>query len=126
MSDTNIDEVTAALIMAAGGQDKHVIGAEQLARVGTCLFVLIKGELQRTPHIGGQQYGSVTQLATRYGKSVNTLKVWARQLEADGMIKPLQGAPDREGAKGDTLYSFAEFDEALRERRERWNAKMND
>lgn len=126
MQDTHSDVIKSALLTAAGGKDQHIIGAEQLANAIAYLLELFKAELQSAQHASAQQYGSITQLATRYGKSVNTLKVWARQLEAEGAIKPLQGAPNKAEAKGDAMYSFAEFDKALRERRKQWNTKMNN
>ena len=123
MSELTTNSIKALFLEAAGGIENHVIGAEQLANTMTCLLMLFRDKLQVTPKPFEQMYGSVTQLATRYGKSVNTLKVWARQLEAEGLINPLEGAPEREGARGDTIYSFEEFDAALRERRK---AKINN
>ena len=115
MNDKNILQI--ALTQAAGGSGKQIPSAEDLGCFGACLLANIQNMLKSTPNTGGQQFGSATELATRYGRSVNTMKVWLRNLEKDGTIKPIQGAPDREGAKGDTLYSFAEVDDALRVKR---------
>lgn len=64
---------------------------------------------------GGQEYGLASEYAKRVGRSLNTVKDWLRNLEAKGMIHPIQGAPSKPGAVGDTLYNFAEVDAALRE-----------
>ena len=64
---------------------------------------------------GGQEYGLASEYAKRIGRSLNTVKDWLRNLEAKDMIHPIQGAPSKPGAVGDTLYNFAEVDAALRE-----------
>lgn len=116
MSQSNSNYMTA-LLLAAGGSGKQILSSDDMAGFGACLLANIESMLKRSPYMGGQQYGSATELATRYGRSVNTVKVWLRKLEAQGEIHPIQGAPEREGAKGDTLYSFVEVDEALRKKR---------
>ena len=116
MTNTN-NILKLALVQAAGGSGKQIPSADDLGSFGACLLANIENMLKRTPNTGGQQFGSATECATRYGRSVNTMKVWLRNLEKEGAIKPIQGAPDREGAKGDTLYSFAEVDDALRVKR---------
>lgn len=113
----NISNIQLALTLAAGGTGKQIPSSEDLGSFGACLLANIENMLKRTPNTGGQQFGNATEVATRYGRSVNTVKVWLRNLEKEGTIKPIQGAPDREGAKGDTLYCFAEVDEALRGKR---------
>ena len=109
--------IQAALTLAAGGSGKQIPSSDDLGSFGACLLANIENMLKRTPNTGGQQFGNATEVATRYGRSVNTVKVWLRKLEEQGLINPIQGAPEREGAKGDTLYSFAEVDAALREKR---------
>ena len=64
-------------------------------------------------------YGLASEYAKRVGRSLNTVKDWLRQLETMGMIHPIEGAPSRPGAVGDTLYNFAEVDNALRTIRQR-------
>ena len=113
----NNDTIKAALTLAAGGSGKQIPSADDLGSFGACLLANIENLLKRTPNTGGQQFGNATEVATRYGRSVNTVKVWLRKLEEQGVINPIQGAPEREGAKGDTLFSFAEVDAALREKR---------
>lgn len=114
---TSLVDIQTALTLAAGGTGKQIPSSDDLGSFGACLLANIENMLKRTPNTGGQQYGSATELATRYGRSANTVKVWLRNLEKEGAINPIQGAPDREGAKGDTLYCFTEVDEALREKR---------
>lgn len=114
---TNTSLIHTALLQAAGGSGKQILSSDDMAGFGACLLANIESMLKSTPNTGGQQYGNATEVATRYGRSVNTVKVWLRKLEEQGAIHPIQGAPEREGAKGDTLYSFAEVDEALREKR---------
>lgn len=108
---------SAALTEAAGGSGKQIPSADDLGNFGACLLANIENLLKRTPNTLGQQFGNATEVATRYGRSVNTVKVWLRKLEEQGLINPIQGAPEREGAKGDTLFSFAEVDAALRKKR---------
>lgn len=115
MSTPSYTEI--ALTQAAGGSGKQIPSSDDLGKFGACLLANIESMLKSTPNTGGQQYGLASELATRYGRSLNTIKVWLKQLEEDGVIKPLQGAPAREGAKGDTLYSFTEVDAALRDKR---------
>ena len=43
---------------------------------------------------GGQEYGLASEYAKRIGRSLNTVKDWLRNLEAKGMIHPIQGAPN--------------------------------
>ena len=43
---------------------------------------------------GGQEYGLASEYAKRIGRSLNTVKDWVRNLEAKGMIHPIQGAPN--------------------------------
>lgn len=114
---SNIDTIKLALVQAAGGSGKQIPSADDLGSFGACLLANIENMLKRTPNTGGQQFGNATEVATRYGRSVNTVKVWLRNLERSGVINPIQGAPEREGAKGDTLYSFAEVDSALQDKR---------
>lgn len=67
-----------------------------------------------TPGAGVQVYGLASEYARRTGLSLNTRKDWLRSLEAKGMIHPIEGAPSKPGAIGDTLYNFIEVDNALR------------
>ena len=76
-------------------------------------------DLRTEQYITYSPNGDVTPLVT-FGDTLterSTLTALARKLEEQGLINPIQGAPEREGAKGDTLFSFAEVDAALREKR---------
>ena len=42
------------------------------------------------------------------------------------MIHPIEGAPSKPGAVGDTLYNFIEVDNALREIRQQRLAKASE
>lgn len=80
---------------------------------------------RHTPGTGVQVYGLASEYAKRTGRSLNTIKERLRNLEAKGMIHPIEGAPSKPGAVGDTLYNFIEIDNALREvRKKRLNMSI--
>lgn len=112
----DIDGTKAAFLRAAGGETSSpVVTPNGLADFGVTFLSNLMAMLKPRLATGGQEYGLASEYAKRIGRSLNTVKDWLRNLEAKDMIHPIQGAPSKPGAVGDTLYNFAEVDAALRE-----------
>ena len=112
----DIDGTKAAFLRAAGGESSSpVVTPKGLADFGVAFLSNLMAMIKPRLATGGQEYGLASEYAKRVGRSLNTVKDWLRNLEAKGMIHPIQGAPSKPGAVGDTLYNFAEVDSALRE-----------
>ena len=115
----NSERFTEAMTIAAGADaSSPVIGTAAYIKMQGCFWANLRALLddwRRTPGAVGQEYGLASEYAKRIGRSLNTVKDWLRNLEAKDMIHPIQGAPSKPGAVGDTLYNFAEVDAALRE-----------
>lgn len=115
---TTAEALKQALRVAAGAEaSSPVLTTNAFINMQACLWanlVELLDTWRRSPGSVGQEYGLVSEYAKRIGRNTNTVKDWVRNLEAKGMIHPIQGAPSRPGAKGDTLYNFAEVDIALR------------
>lgn len=112
----DIDGTKAAFLRAAGGETSSpVVTPNGLADFGVAFLSNLMAAIKPRLATGGQEYGLASEYAKRIGRSLNTVKDWLRNLEAKGMIHPIQGAPSKPGAVGDTLYNFAEVDAALRE-----------
>ncbi len=118
----NSEALQKALNIAAGDAIiSPVITTEAYIRMQTCFWANLVAMLdawRHTPGSGIQVYGLASEYAKRVGRSLNTIKDWLRNLEAKGMIHPIEGAPGKLGAVGDALYNFVEVDNALREIRE--------
>lgn len=118
----NSEALQKALIIAAGDAiNSPVLTTEAYIRMQTCFWANLVAMLDAwryTPGSGVQVYGLAIEYARRVGRSLNTIKDWLRNLEAKGMIHPIEGSPSRPGAIGDTLYNFVEVDNALREIRQ--------
>lgn len=114
----NTEALKNALIAAAGNSiHSPVLSTEAYIKMQCCFWANLSALLNawRTETGAGIQiYGLASEYAKRVGRSLNTVKDWLRQLEAMGMNQPIEGAPSRPGAVGDTLYNFAEVDNALR------------
>ena len=123
------DALKQALLIAAGdAATSPVLTTEAYIKMQTCFWANLVDMLdawRHTPGSGVQVYGLASEYAKRVGRSLNTIKDWLRQLEAMGMIHPIEGAPSRPGAVGDTLYNFVEVDNALREIRQQRLAKKS-
>ncbi len=115
----NTERFIEAMTIAAGADaSSPVIGTAAYIKMQGCFWANLRALLddwRRTPGAVGQEYGLASEYAKRIGRSLNTVKDWLRNLEAKDMIHPIQGAPSKPGAVGDTLYNFAEVDAALRE-----------
>lgn len=115
-STIDIDGTKAAFLRAAGGETSSpVVTPNGLADFGVAFLSNLMAAIKPRLATGGQEYGLASEYAKRIGRSLNTVKDWLRNLEAKDMIHPIQGAPSKPGAVGDTLYNFAEVDAALRE-----------
>ena len=111
----NIDDIKAAFDRAAQVGETPVVTPKGLADAHATLYVNVVDALKNYTVTGGQEFGTVSEVAKRMGRSVNTKKDWLRRLEREGKLsRTIQGCPSKEGAKGDTLYHFAEVEEALR------------
>ena len=79
--------------------------------------------------INGARYGNTTACATLFGTPHPTMKIWLKNLEANGLIEPLRGIPDpnpktgKQG-RGDALYNFSEVDKALRQAGKRFHSPL--
>ena len=110
-----IDTIKAAFEKAAQVGETPVVTPKGLADSHATLYANLVDAWKSTQVTGGQEFGTVSELAKRLGRSVNTMKDWLRRLEWEGKLnRTIQGCPSKEGAKGDTLYHFAEVEEALR------------
>lgn len=112
----NTDELTERLLCSMGG-DKAVTSTGEMARFGSCLLVNLIEQMRQQASPLQQAYGTVSEVAKLFGRNSNNMRDWLRKLESEGRINPIQGTPLREGAKGDTLYKFAEVEAALRKER---------
>lgn len=111
----DINILKAAFDKAAQVGETPVVTPKGLADSQATLYTNLVEALKSTQMTGGQEFGTVSELAKRLGRSVNTVKDWLRRLECEGKLnRTIQGCPSKEGAKGDTLYHFAEVEEALR------------
>ena len=103
----NTEALKNALISAAGNSiHSPVLSTEAYIKMQCCFWANLSALLNawRTETGAGIQiYGLASEYAKRVGRSLNTVKDWLRQLEAMGMIHPIEGAPSRPGAVGDTL-----------------------
>ena len=128
MDPINSEELKNALLLAAGDAANHpVLSTEAFIKMQTCFWANMTSTLdawRHAPGAGGQSFGLASEYAKRIGRSLNTVKDWLRNLESKGMIHPMEGAPSKPGAIGDTLYNFVEVDNALREvRKQRMSRK---
>lgn len=118
-NNINSEALKDALSFAAGADSASpVLTTAAYINMQTCFWANLSALLddwRHAPGAGGQQFGLASEYAKRVGRSLNTVKDWLRNLESKGMIHPLQGAPGKPGAVGDTLYNFVEVDAALRE-----------
>ena len=119
----NVVDYKARFLRSMGGE-KAIVSSEEMANVLVCFLENLVKELILLPAPLQQAYGTVSEVAKVYGRNANNMRDWLRKLESQGRIRPVQGTPLREGAKGDTLYKFAEVEAALREEREN-NRKEN-
>lgn len=126
----NADALQKALTIAAGDAiTSPVLTTEAYIRRQTCFWsnlIAMLDTWRHTPGTGIQVYGLASEYAKRVGRSLNTIKDWLRNLEYKGMIHPIEGAPSKPGAVGDTLYNFIEVDNALREIRQQRLAKASE
>lgn len=112
----DINTIKAAFERSAQVGETPVVTPKGLADSNATLYANLVEVLKHSQMTGGQEFGTVSEIAKRMGRSVNTMKDWLRRLERDGKLaRTVQGCPSREGAKGDTLYHFAEVEEALRQ-----------
>lgn len=110
------DYIRESFLRSMGGE-KPIASTGDMANFGTCFFVNLRQLLkEQTPH-REQAFGTTGEIAKYFGRNPNSIRDWLRKLENQGRINPIQGTPLREGAKGDTLYKFAEVEAALREER---------
>lgn len=78
----------------------------------------IRKELAEQPAPLGQEWATVSQIATKYGKTRAAVQKWVERLMELGKIRvrvPLSGAND----KGDAMYSLIDLDTAFQENAER-------
>ena len=120
----NTESLRQALVIAADdGVTSPVLTTDAYIRMQNLVAMI--DAWRHTPGTGVQVYGLASEYAKRAGRSLNTIKEWLRNLEAKGMIHPIEGAPSKPGAVGDTLYNFIEVDNALREvRKKRLNKSL--
>lgn len=112
---TDIDTIKAAFERSAQVGESPIVTPKGLADSHATLYANLVEAWKHSQMTGGQEFGTVSEIAKRIGRSVNTMKDWLRRLERDGKLtRTIQGCPSREGAKGDTLYHFGEVEEALR------------
>lgn len=119
----NVDELKESFLRSMDG-DKPIVSSREMANLFVCFLENLVKELILLPAPLQQAYGTVSEVAKVYGRNANNMRDWLRKLESQGRINPVQGTPLREGAKGDTLYKFAEVEAALRKEREN-NRKEN-
>lgn len=111
-----IDERKESLLRSMNGS-KQIVSTDDLASFGTCLTSQLLDLFREQTLPINQAYGTTGEVAKYFGRNTNSMRDWLRKLENQGRINPIQGTPLREGAKGDTLYKFAEVESALREER---------
>lgn len=116
------DYIRESFLRSMGGE-KAIASTGEIANFGTCLLVNLRQLLKEQTSPINQAYGTTGEVAKYFGRNVNSMRDWLRKLESQGRINPIQGAPLREGAKGDTLYKFVEVESALREERINNNRK---
>lgn len=114
--EIDTDKLTHSFLCSMGG-DKAVTSTGEMAKFGSCLVVNMLEYLKQQVMPTQQAYGTASEIAKFLGRNVNSIRDWLRKLENQGRIKPIQGAPLRDGAVGDTLYKFVEVEKALRQER---------
>lgn len=125
MTETEVREL--AYSQAVQIDSSPVATRSQLLGLGVTLEARIIERLCPFIMSAGQEYGTVSEIAKRFGRSVNTMKDWLRKLETDGKLPhTIQGCPSREGAKGDTLYHFGEVEKALQQVRKDYVTKSKN
>lgn len=120
MKNTDKKETVATpsmFVMQKFASDQHFVTPGEVANMFGYAIDTIISRLTESGFTGGRVYARMNELQIRYGVSANTMRGWLSGLEKAGKLHPIQGNPEREGAKGDTLYKIAEVDEGLQENR---------